>query len=719
MPRFLLLALVLLSSAPAQTWKIRTGHPRIYLTSRDLSGLRSRCKGPFKKLYETFRKGGAWILSRKAGTDWSDLTNLPYPAFLYLVTGEARYLEKTKEFFRALAARPPRDTYLTPEWLRAGSMAMDWTWEALTPAERKTFGTAWIGMAEWVLKNVWRHSDFNNHFVNEHLAVLYPAVLLWGEGIETARTAALLKTGTDYLLNHAVPAANEIAGTLSTRKWPKALAFAPYLAEPSRPGSKSYFFAGGQAEGFSYNDWGYARPLALTCEMWRTATGQDLFKHSSFFRGQGVWHAYAARPDGEGLARDEDCPSGFRLGENMKTFMHLLAARLKDPLSEWVAERVTWRYPQKAWKELLWRDPGLKPRSPAETGLPLAACFPKLGHVYFRSSWKNPESAFALFQCGPFYAGHQHLDNNTFVIHRSGSLAIDSGTNEYTSHRANYYCRTIAHNGVLIYDPSEKFGGSVWGPGGPPGSNDGGQMRGHPTTRTGLFRPGCPSDTGRILYFADSPGAAYCVGDATRAYNPKKVKRALRAFLHLRPGTPDRGIEPYDTFVVYDVVEPLKSLHATWVIHSIEKPRIEGDRFLIAHDRGRLAGQVLLPSKAKLRLVGGKGRECWVDGRNYPPVRKKPDPEAGAWRIEFDFPSTALVVLQVLGEGGDLPPRVGMNKKGGNLVLRIPEGRLAAEIEVSPHAGPAGLLRCLLPVKRPPARGATKSPSATSSLQKP
>ena len=696
MARILLLVLALLPPLSAQTWKIRSGHPRIYVTPGDLSGLRSRCRGPFKNLYQSFRKGGAWILSRKAGTDWSDVTNLPYPAFLYLVTGESRYLEKTKEFFRAVAARPPHDTYLTPEWLRAGAVALDWTWTALSPAERKRFGTAWIGMAEWVLKNVWRHSDFNNHFVNEHLAVLYPGVLLRGEGIETARVKALLQTGSDYLLRHAVPAADEIAGVLSRRKWPKGPAFAPYLAEPSRPGSKTYFFAGGQAEGFSYNDWGYARPLALTCEMWRTATGMDLFKDSSFFRGQGVWHAYASRPDGKGLARDEDCPSGFRPGENMKTFMHLLAARLRDPLSEWVAEKVSWRFPQKAWKELLWRDPSLKARSPSSMGLPPAACFPKLGHVYFRSSWKDPESAFALFQCGPFYAGHQHLDNNTFVIHRTGSLAVDSGTNEYTSHRANYYCRTIAHNGVLVYDPSEKFGGSVWGPGGPPGSNDGGQARGRATTRAGAFHPGCPSDTGRILYFENTENAAYCVGDASRSYNAKKVKKALRAFLHLRPGTPDRGVEPYDTFLVYDLVEPLKSLHATWVIHSIERPRIEGDRFVIARDRGRLAGQVLLPKKAGLRLVGGKGKECWVDGKNYPPLHKKPDPEAGAWRIEFDFTSTALVVLHVLGEGGDPPPRLGMNRKGKNLVLRIRKGRLASEIEIPFPPGPAGLPRLRL-----------------------
>ncbi len=683
---FLLFFLLLSPALPGQTWKIRSGHPRIYLTPAELPGLKTRCRGAFRKLFLVFRKGGAWILSRKAGTGWSDLTNIAYPAFLYLVTGETRYLEKTKEFLRAVAARPPHDTYLTPEWLRAGSMALDWTWAALTPAERRTFGKAWIEMAEWVLKKVWRHSDFNNHFVNEHLAVLFPAVLLHGEGIETARVQTLLKTGTDYLLRHALPAADEIAGTLSKRKWPKSLPFASYLAEPSKPGGNTFFFVGGQAEGFSYNDWGYARPLALTCEMWRTATGLDLFRRSSFFRGQGVWHAYALRPDGKGLARDEDCPPGFRPGENLKTFMHLLAARLRDPLSEWIAEEVAWRYPQKAWTEILWRDPGLPARSPADTGLPPAACFPKLGHVYFRTSWEEEESAFALFQCGPFYAGHQHLDQNTFVIHRTGSLAVDSGVNEYTSHRANYYCRTIAHNGVLVYDPTEKFGGSVWGPGGPPGSNDGGQMRGRTTTRAGVFTPGCPSDTGRIILFENTRNAAWCLGDATRAYNPRKLRKALRAFFHLRPEGNPKETAQGDTFICYDLVEPLRSLHATWVLHSIERPKIEGDRFIVSREKGLLLGRVLLPRRAVIRVIGGPGKEFWADGKNHPPVKMKPTPEAGSWRIEFDFPSIALVVLQVQGNDADPPPRLGMNRAPSGASLLVPRGAYACRLRIP---GPA------------------------------
>ena len=482
-------ALLGAAAARAAEPAIRAGHPRIYLAAEDVATVRARCAGPMKDVFQAMQKA-EWIMKRRAGTGWSDMTNAAYPAFLHVATGRGAYLAKTKEFLSALVRTPPRETFLTPEWIRTGTMACDWIWNDLTPAERARYGAALVRMAEWVLAKVWRHSDFNNHFVNEHLAVLYPAVLLSGEGIEPQAVARLMKLGRGYLLDHAVPAANEIAGRLARRVQSPAPPWAAYQAEPEHPNQAGCVFVGGQAEGFSYNDWGYARPLALSCEMWRVATGQDLFRDSSFFRGQSIWHAYGQRPDSRTFARSEDCPSGYQPGEDLKALMHLLGGRCRDGLAEYLARQIAWRYAQKGWQEILWRDPKVQATSPQDLSLPLAGCFAKLGHVYFRTAWGRPGSAFALFQCGPFYAGHQHLDNNTFVIHRLGSLAIDSGTNDYGTHRGNYYCRTVAHNGVLVLDPAEVFSGAAWSDRGEPGSNDGGQVRGTAVTRVGTFRPG-------------------------------------------------------------------------------------------------------------------------------------------------------------------------------------------------------------------------------------
>jgi heparinase II/III-like protein len=670
--RIAVLLVCALAGADLGAAEVRRGHPRIYVTSADLPALRARCAGPLKQLYRDMDKA-RWILKQRAKASWSDSNNVGYPAFKYLIGGEKKYLAKTKDYLEALVRTPPKNQYLTPEWIRSGCMAADWVWNDLTPAERSRYGRALIGMAEWVLKKVWRHSDFSNHFVNEHLSVVYVAVLLDGERIEPRRVRQLMTTGRTYLLKHAMPAANEVAGKLNRRPWRKSPLFMQYL-EHRNTEMQPLFFVGGQPEGFSYNDWGYARPLALTCEMWRVATGEDLFKRSSFFRGQSLWHAYALRPDTGTFARSEDCPSGYKPGGNLKTFMHIVAARLDDPLAEWLAQKYAWKYEQQGWKEILWRNLKLKAKSPRELKLPLAACFSKLGHVYFRSAWGRKDAAFALFQCGPFYAGHQHLDNNTFVIHKLGSLAIDSGTNDYTSHRANYYARTVAHNGVLVFDPTETFGGRVWGAGGAGGSNDGGQMRARGVSRVGQWKLGGPSDLGRITRFVNGKHFAMCVGDATRSYSPKKVKKAVRTFYHLRAGPDDK--EGAESFVIHDRIVPVRpGLKATWVIHSIEKPVVTGSGFTITHGDGMLLGQVLRPKRAALRVVGGPGKESLVNGKNYPPTGKKPDREAGGWRIEIPFKSTAVIVLTAVRKGSKLKhPRIA--SRNGKPGLSVPNGRL-------------------------------------------
>jgi len=648
-----------------------------------------------KKTFESMR-GASWIMGRKAGADWSDCTNMSYPAFMHLITGEAKYLAKTKEFLDALIRRPPTNQYLTPEFIRAGCVATDWIWNDLTRPERERYGKGLVSLAQWTLTKIWRHSDFNNHFVGEHLSVLYVAVLLDGENIEAKQVAKLMATGKEYLLKHAVPAADEIAGPLNRQEWEETPPYMQHLAQPSNPKRRGPFFVGGQAEGFSYNDWGYARPLALTCEMWRTATGEDLFGNSSFFRGQSVWHAYALRPRGT-FARSEDCTSSCRPGSDLKSFMHLLAARLGDPLAEHLAQKHQWKYVQKSWKEILWRNPELSARSPGKMSLPLAGCFEKLGHVYFRSSWEGKSAAFAMFQCGPFYAGHQHLDNNTFVIHRGGSLAIDSGTNDYSSHRGNYYARTIAHNGIVVFDPDEKFSGRSWSGGkDTTGSNDGGQMRGVSLSRAGQFKAGGPSDIGRIIDFQTGLHVAGCAGDATKSYSPKKIRRAVRAFYHLR-GDP-KAARPIDTFVVYDhVVTTKTALTSRWIMHSINKPVITGRRFIVTSGSGKLVGDVVWPADAKIDLVGGAGLESSVAGKNYPP-QKKVDPEHGSWRIEVPTGRQTLVVLRAMDKDTPAGEPVKITGLGGEQGMTIKHAGVNSMI-IMPRKTTTALPRILVTSK--------------------
>jgi len=233
-----------------------------------------------------------------------------------------------------------------------------------------------------------------------------------------------------WLKLHVIPAANELAG------------------------GKRGETAGGHAEGFSYNNWGYARPLGRLLAAWKSATGENLFPDCTQFRYDAIWNACGRLPDGT-LIRSEDCPSTHTFGQDTRSTFELVAREYGDGIARTLADGIDCKYPQVIWPILLFRDPKVRPVP--LTDLPKARLFAGLGHVYSRSAFDDPDAVVTSFQCGPIYAGHQHTDNNAFTIFFRTRLAIDSGVNEYSSHRANYYSRTVAHNTITVLDPNETF----------------------------------------------------------------------------------------------------------------------------------------------------------------------------------------------------------------------------------------------------------------------
>ena len=94
--------------------------------------------------------------------------------------------------------------------------------------------------------------------------------------------------------------------------------------------------------------------------------------------------------------------------------------RFKDPYSAWLLRKSGF-FP-KQWVlpvlEFLWDDPEVTPRDPSlttEDELPRAHYFPGVGHLVMRDGWK-PDSTWIEFDCGPYLAKHQHLDQNQISI---------------------------------------------------------------------------------------------------------------------------------------------------------------------------------------------------------------------------------------------------------------------------------------------------------------
>src|SRR5437763_9311617 len=91
------------------------------------------------------------------------------------------------------------------------------------------------------------------------------------------------------------------------------------------------------------------------------------------------------------------------------------------------------------------------------------------------------------------------------------------------------------------------------------------------------------------------------------------------------------------SMVVLDELElPRPQLQPRFLLHTMDEPRIDGNKIMARHGGGRLTTTVLLPQAARIEKIGGAGREFEVDGKNYPLKRPMPAPNApGAWRAEI------------------------------------------------------------------------------------
>lgn len=253
-------------------------------------------------------------------------------------------------------------------------------------------------------------------------------------------------------------------------------------------------------------------------------------------------------------------------------------------------------------------------RMPSE--LPLSRHFKNTGIVSIRDSWDLKENTLVTFKSTSFYSGdHQHRDQNSFTIYYKGPLAIDSGAYNAmgmygSKHWYNYYTRTIAHNSIVVYDPSENFGtNSVFGK----LSNDGGQRStgvGYPNLAQ-MQEGGINHLTGIIAYEEDSNSVyAYTKGDATKSYLSTKLEKFERSLVTLRNHSYNHPV-----VIVYDkVISKNADFKKTYLIHSIGEPIVDAATKIImientdginASNKATLFQQTLLPTNSQLVKIGG------------------------------------------------------------------------------------------------------------------
>jgi len=550
-----------------------------------------------------------------------------------------------------------QDTWI---WLTEVALTYDLFHDAIEPADRAR-------MIDWMNAHLGSftadENAFHNSTLSKILCYLRIAYATWGEN----------------------PRAREFRDEALTRLYEGKVL--PVLHE---------FGAGG---GFTECGW-YTRGslwyLVQALELARRIEGYDGFELASRFFYQrlayemyqpypGLWMYGAERYPVEG---DGAATYGGH-NEYPRHTRTLLAQYFRGlELARYVAaKRRRGSNPEARLVDFLYEEEPDAPLDPA--GLPLAHLVEGIGKVYARSDWTDDATWFR-FECGDYWAGHQHYEVGNFEIFRHDPLATESG--EYTdyldNHSVNWLIRTIAHNSILVHQPDETWRDMRDG-GRNAYANDGGQAKKWQWTVDNLDIWEARREEferGDIVAYRNAPEYLYVAGDGTKAYASTKLRSWVRQIVFLRP----------HTFVIFDRVVATRATYAkTWLLHTRNEPTIDGTQITAEHGKGTLHVQTLLPTSPVVRKVEG----YTYGGLTFDPRPSVHTPTANRWRVEVSPSADSVddVFVHVLStdgpvtataarDGEDVRVTVGdsvvrfTEKVGGTLRIGSEEVPLRAEV---------------------------------------
>ncbi len=531
---------------------------------------------------------------------------------------------------------------LKPSWrghqqAKPLALAYDWLYDQWSPQQRTRLARKVVDASEYLIHFIRKEklSPYNVYLYNSPLqALMATAIAAYGDLPEAEPP---MRWTADYWKQRVLPAWRQIMGR-----------------------------NGGWHEGAEYVGIGIGQAIYQLPAMWRKATGENLFANEPGIRGFADFLVYRTRPDhthmrwGDGRFFDRLVPDRAALAMAVD---NKAAYSLRCPKP---SRNTAW-----PWGPLSSNDFCDKK---AREHLPLQKLLDGLGMIVARSDWSD-DATYATFKAGDNYWSHTHLDQGGFTLFKGGPLVIDSGyygPGYGSDHHMNYAYQTIAHNVITVTDPEDTI---------PmpskkrdkeprPIANDGGQRR----IGSGWGKR-APLDlaewqeqreiyhTGRIAKYYAEDDLVVAVAELTPAYTNTlsgkgtfahrtfRIRKYWRTFIY------DRA---EDLVIVYDdVVSSDPAFLKRSLVHTLHRPTITTTGFSVnvpprlpprvpARSGGHLEAHVLFPRKAKITLVGGKGREFWVDGKNYDAGgkiweriarRKKNPPEPGRWRVEISPPT--------------------------------------------------------------------------------
>jgi hypothetical protein len=632
-----------------------TGHPRLFFRQADIDNLLKKSGDPvmqkaWKKILDASKTETTGLLDAPgdglANFTLETVNPIEAKALMYALQGDKaagrNAIDAMINFFNTLKFNPSTsDIYrLYGRFMLSGAMVYDWCYDLLTADEKK----ALIGWMETMAAG---------------MEIGWPAIkqgAVCGHASEFQLMRDIM--AMSIAIYDEKPEAYNLAAGRFFKYWV--------------PVRKFFYPAGFHHQGVAYG--GYR----FMTELYATALFNGMGYKNVFGSEQGrvpYYALYNRRPDGQIMRDGDDYVSKRAEGywTNNGASDILAASFFKDPYIMGEALREV-KVPGSSSDyifEFLTFDPSVMPL-PVDK-LPLARYFPgPLGAIVARTGWesgKESGTALATMKIGEYqFLNHQHLDAGSFQLYYKGALASEGGYYDAygSDHDYNYNKRTIAHNTMLVYDPSEVIRKNSDNDGGQRFPNDGKDAADLEILLSGDYKV-ASIIAHEIGPDTMKPQFTYLKGDISKAYSAK-VKEFQRSFVFLNTGEKEHPA----ILIVYDrVTSSDKSFRKTWLLHSLEEPIINGNETTIRRTKksygGKLINTTLLPQTGNLQItkVGGPGHESDVNGVNHP-AKNLPDPmnscdESGDWRIEVSpakasLSDTYLNVMQVSDDNESVKP---------------------------------------------------------------
>lgn len=325
---------------------------------------------------------------------------------------------------------------------------------------------------------------------------------------------------------------------------------------------------------------------------------------------------------------------------------------------------------------LLLNDPDLKADMNL-AGLPLSRNFPGvLPSIIARTGWDigaTSSDVMVEMKGGDTHFGnHQHADAGAFQIFYRGELATDLGMYGFygTLYDMGYNKRSIAHNVMLAYDPTEVFRHKRF-------ANDGGQrfIQEHPRNVREINKPVFRYGKTLATYVGPNtqrPFFSYIWSDLTKAYSDK-VEGYTRGMCFVNLADQDCPA----ALIVVDRMTTRHGIKKYWTVNSLTKPEetARGVDIYSKRDfmRGKLSVNMFLPREIKKEIAGGGKATSFFGQTLTPPLPTATQAQGYRTMIsDANEQDTALfAAVMLIGAENGKKPQVTCKQNWNNIVFTI------------------------------------------------